>query len=103
MSEIKPNDYQSVFFDEALEQIFDVSPSGQLIGVRIGKLSKIKKVKGIKGKVLALLKDSFSAKGVSGPHLSGVGFFSENISILFIAPAPPDGLLYDCASSVIPP
>jgi len=64
MSEIKPDDYQSVFFDEALEQIFDVdvSPSGQLIVVRIGQLSKIKKVKGIKGKVLALLKKAFPSR-----------------------------------------
>jgi hypothetical protein len=64
MSEIQPDDYQSVFFDEALEQIFDVdvSPSGQLIVVRIGQLSKIKKAKGIKGKVLALLKRAFPSR-----------------------------------------
>ena len=62
MSEIKPDDYQSVFFDEALEQIFDVSPLDQLIGIRIGKLSKIKKGKGIKGKVLALLKEAFPSR-----------------------------------------
>jgi hypothetical protein len=61
MSEIKPDDYQSVFFDEALEQIFDVSPSGQRIGIRIG-LPMIKKVKGIKGKVLALLKLAFPSR-----------------------------------------
>lgn len=59
MSAIKPDDYQSVFFDEALEQIFDVSPSDQYIGIRIGSLSKIKRVKGIKGKVLAVLKKAF--------------------------------------------
>jgi len=63
MSEIKPDDYQSVFFDEALEQIFDVSPSGQPIVIRISRLSKIKKVKGIKGKVLDLLKKAFPSKG----------------------------------------
>jgi hypothetical protein len=62
MSTIKPDDYQSVFFDEALEQIFDVSPLDQLIGIRIGKLSKIKKGKGIKGKVLALLKEAFPSR-----------------------------------------
>jgi len=62
ISEIKPDDYQSVFFDEALEQIFDVSSSGQRIRIRIGQLSKIKKVKGIKGKVLALLKKAFPSK-----------------------------------------
>jgi len=63
MSEIKPDDYQSAFFDEALEQIFDVNPSGQLTRIRIGKLSnKIKKVKGIKGKVSALLKGVFPSR-----------------------------------------
>jgi hypothetical protein len=59
LSEIKPDDYQSGFFDEALEQIFDVSPLGQLIEVSTGQLSKIKKVKGIKGKGLAFLKIAF--------------------------------------------
>lgn len=62
MSAIKPDDYESGFFDEALEQIFDVSPLDQLIGIRIGSLSKIKKVKGLKGKVLALLKKAFPSK-----------------------------------------
>jgi hypothetical protein len=62
MSEIKPDDYQSVFFDEALEQVFDESPSGWLTVMRIGQLSKIKKVHGIKGKVLALLKKVFPSR-----------------------------------------
>ncbi len=62
MSAIKPDDYQSGFFDEALEQIFDVSPLDQLIGIRIGTLSKIKKVRGLKGKVLALLKKAFPSR-----------------------------------------
>jgi hypothetical protein len=62
MSEIKPDDYQSVFFDEALEQIFDVSSSDQLTVIRIGQLSKIKKVNGIKGKILALLKEAFPSR-----------------------------------------
>lgn len=62
MSAIKPDDYQSVFFDQALEQIFDVSPLDQLIGIRIGSFSKIKKVKGVKGKVLALLKKAFPSR-----------------------------------------
>jgi hypothetical protein len=67
MSEIKPADYQSVFFDEAMEQILDVSPSGQLIR-RIGRLSKIKKAKGIKGKILALLKEAFPSR----EYLAGI-------------------------------
>lgn len=64
MSAIEPDDYQSVFFDEALKQIFDVdgSPSGQLIAVRIGQLSRITKVKGIKGKALALLEGVFPSR-----------------------------------------
>ena len=62
MSAIKPDDYQSVFFEEALEQIFDVSPLDQLTGIRIGSFSKIKKVKGLKGKVLAVLKKAFPSK-----------------------------------------
>jgi hypothetical protein len=62
MSEIKPDDYQAAFFEEALEQFFNEKPSGQLIRRRIGKLAKIKKTKGIKGKVLALLKGVFPSK-----------------------------------------
>ena len=62
MAEIKPEDYQSVFFDEALEQIFDVSPSGPLNVIRIRQLSKIKEIKGIKDKVLALLKKAFPSR-----------------------------------------
>jgi len=59
MSEIKPDDYQSVFFDEALEQILDVSPPGQLIRKRIGKLLKIKKGRGM---VSTLLKEAFPSR-----------------------------------------
>jgi hypothetical protein len=74
MPEIKPDDYQPVFFDEALEQILNISrdinvvsgpevnPPGQLIAITIGQLSKIKKVRGIKGKVLALLKKAFPSR-----------------------------------------
>jgi hypothetical protein len=62
MSEIKPDDYQPVFFDEALEQIFEEKPSGQLIRRRIGKLAKIKKVKGLKGTVLAFFKGAFQSR-----------------------------------------
>ena len=62
MSEIKPDDYQPAFFEEALEQIFDEKPSGQLIRRRIGKLAKIKKTKGIQGKVLAFLREVFPSK-----------------------------------------
>jgi hypothetical protein len=64
MSEIKPDDYQSVFFDKALELIFDASPSDWLIRIRIGHLSKIKKIKGIRGKVLALLKKAFPSREI---------------------------------------
>lgn len=63
MSEMKPPDYQSVYRDEAVEQIMcDITPTGQLIGIRIGGLSKIAQVKGIKGKVSALLKGAFPSR-----------------------------------------
>ena len=62
MSAIKPADYQPAFFTEALEQILNEKPSGQLIRRRIAKLTKIKKVKGIKGKVLAFLKGAFPSR-----------------------------------------
>jgi hypothetical protein len=62
ISEIKPGDYQPAFFAEALEQIFAEKPSGQLLRKRIGKLAKIIKVKGIKGRVLALLKGAFPSR-----------------------------------------
>lgn len=64
MSKMKPDDYQSVFLDEAMEQFFDadVTPSGQLIVVRIGQLSNIKKISGLKGKALALLERAFPSR-----------------------------------------
>jgi len=83
MSEIKPDDYQSVFFEEALEQIFDVSPSSQLIGIRIGKLSKINKVKGIKGKVWALLKVAFPSREYLA-HESSVSVSSPKIYLCYL-------------------
>jgi hypothetical protein len=78
MSAMKPDDYQPVFLDEALEQIFPISPSGQLIMQRVGSLYKIKKAKGIRGKATALLKMVFPSKellasiypvSVSGPKI----------------------------------
>lgn len=62
MAELKPGDYQPAFLSEALEQILDEKPSGQLIRRRIGKLAKIKKTKGIQGKVLAFLREVFPSK-----------------------------------------
>jgi hypothetical protein len=63
IAEMKPPDYQSVYLDEAVEQIMcDITPIGQLIGIRIGGLSKIVQVKGIKGKVSALLKGAFPSR-----------------------------------------
>jgi hypothetical protein len=62
LSQIKPTDYQPAFFEEVLEQILDEKPSGQQIRRRIGKLAKIKKVKGIKGKVSAFLKGAFPSR-----------------------------------------
>jgi hypothetical protein len=62
MAQIKPGDYRPAYFAEALEQIFEEKPSGQLIKRRIGKLSKIKNTKGIKGKVSALFKGAFPSR-----------------------------------------
>jgi len=62
ISEIKPGDYQPIFFDKALEQIFDANPSGQLFRKRIGILVNIKKTNSIKGMVLALLKGAFPSR-----------------------------------------
>jgi hypothetical protein len=62
LAEIKPGDYQAVYFEEVLDQILDEKPSGQLIRRRIAKLAKIKKGKGIKGKVSAFLKGAFPSR-----------------------------------------
>lgn len=62
MSELKPDDYQAVFFDKALEQIFDANPSGQFVRKRFGILVKIKKIDSIKGMVLAFLKGVFPSR-----------------------------------------
>ncbi|MGD0781279.1 MAG: nucleotidyltransferase family protein [Candidatus Aminicenantales bacterium] len=59
LSEMKPADYQPDFFDGALEQIFEGSPSDQVMRLRVGLLLKIKKSKGIRGKILVLLKAAF--------------------------------------------
>jgi Uncharacterised nucleotidyltransferase len=84
MAEMKPDDYRSVFYDEALEQIFEVNPSDQLMIRRIGILSKINKVKGIKGKAVALLKGAFPSRekiariypvSISGPKIYLCYFF----------------------------
>lgn len=62
MSTMKPDDYQPVFLDEALEQILNLSLPDCRIGTKIGKLSEIGKVKGTTGKVLALLKVAFPSR-----------------------------------------
>jgi hypothetical protein len=59
MSEMKPDDYQPVFLDETLEQIYNGYPSGQLLRKNIGQLTKISKAEGLKGKFSALLKAAF--------------------------------------------
>jgi len=62
ISGLRPDDYQIAFFNEALEQIFDVKSSDQLIRSRSRKLSKLKKVKGMKSKLYAVLKEAFPSK-----------------------------------------
>lgn len=59
LTALKPADYRSAYYDEALEQIFDVAPSGRLMIGRIGKLSKIKNAKGITRKARAFMKGAF--------------------------------------------
>ena len=96
MSEIKPDDYQPVFFDEALEQIFDLSLdilsnvackkvnlSDQVLTRTMGQLSKIRKVKGIKGKVLALLKKAFPSREYL-THLYPVSGSSPKIYLCYL-------------------
>jgi hypothetical protein len=83
MSEIKPEDYQSVFYDEALERIFDVSPSGQLTVTRIGQLSKIRNIKGPSGKVIALLKRAFPSKEYMA-LTNGVSVSSPKIYLCYL-------------------
>lgn len=64
ISAMTPDDYQPVFLDEALKQVFDadVRPSGQLLATRIGQLARIGQARGIKGKVLALLERAFPSR-----------------------------------------
>lgn len=73
LSELKPVDYQAAYFDEALEQLLDISleifstalygpevnPPARPIAATIGRLSRIKKAKGIKGRGSALLRKAF--------------------------------------------
>ncbi|MHB8094189.1 MAG: nucleotidyltransferase domain-containing protein [Candidatus Aminicenantales bacterium] len=59
---MEPDDYQSVYFDEALEQIFNDNPSDRLIRKRIDQLSQIRKYKGIKCKILSLSRVAFPSR-----------------------------------------
>ncbi|MDD8025695.1 MAG: nucleotidyltransferase family protein [Acidobacteriota bacterium] len=59
LSGLKPDDYQPVFLAETLEQVFNGYPSGPLLRKNIGKLTKIDKAAGLKGKCSALLKAAF--------------------------------------------
>lgn len=62
MAQIKPDDDQPAFFEDALKQIFDEKPSGHLIRRRVGKLENIKRTQGIQAKVAALGKEFFPSK-----------------------------------------
>jgi hypothetical protein len=59
MSEIKPDDYQPVFLNETLDQIFSGNPSGLGLRTDIGRLAKINKAKGMRGKFTVLRKAAF--------------------------------------------
>ncbi len=62
LSEMKPDDYRTSFFDEALEQLFDVSASGQLMKRRIIELAKISKARGLRGKATAFYRGAFPSR-----------------------------------------
>ena len=62
MSEMKPADYRSVYLEEALEQLWDVGPSGHLIIKGIGLLSRIRKAKGMKRRSSTLFKAAFPSR-----------------------------------------
>ena len=74
LSDMQPADYRPQYFDEALEQIFDKNASGQLIIKRIGKLSKITKIKGFKGQAWAFWKGAFP------PRLALARAYSVSVS-----------------------
>jgi len=59
MATLKPNDFQRCFVNEIIEHIFNIRPLDQLIGVTNDQFGKIKKIKGFKGKVIAVLKRVF--------------------------------------------
>jgi hypothetical protein len=59
MLEMKPDDYRASALEEALDQFIDVSPAGQLTGRRISGLLAIKTAKGIRLKLLAIIRTAF--------------------------------------------
>ena len=62
LAEMKPDDYRAGFLDQALDQIFKVSASSQVLGIRVGKLSQLAKARGIKGKLVTLLAVAFPSR-----------------------------------------
>jgi hypothetical protein len=62
ISDMEPDDYQPVYLDQTLEQIFTGYPSGQLLRKNIGQLAKINKAKGMKGKCSVLFKAAFPSR-----------------------------------------
>lgn len=84
ISEIKPDDYQPVYFDEALEQIFGASPLNRLTVIKIGKLSKIEKIQGIKGKVSAILKEAFPSREYLLAHFYQVSVSPPKLYLFYL-------------------
>ena len=58
---MRPDDFRTAYLKAAMEQILEVRPSGQLIGVRIS-LQKLDHVNGIRGKVRALVRYAWPEK-----------------------------------------
>ncbi len=64
MSGLKPIDYKNVFFEEALEQLFEINPTSQQTVNRIGEFFQIIKIEGLKAKINLLLKKAFPSKEI---------------------------------------
>ncbi len=58
---MRPDDFRTAYLKAAMEQILEVRPSGQLVGVRIS-LQKLDHVNGIRGKVRALVRYAWPEK-----------------------------------------
>ena len=97
LSEMEPADYRASFLDEALEQLFDVSASGQLMKRRIGELAKMFKAKGLRAKAAAFYRGAFPSRDylarfhpilASSPKLYRYYFFRLGRLLVYAARVP---------------